>query len=173
MFRNLDLLKKYQHFDLPQYFHFSIQLRKVWKDWARITRGVTLCHTHAVYQLLITGSRMNDFEISFDFKRKFVIDSRVSVSNSCGQVADHIQVSKPGIGCEKFDISIWACLPRNSIWGQFHQPFGVKHKCAGKRQVGTKRCHSVSPTKLRPTKLVHRTRSYTQLLHCILCTICQ
>ena len=34
--------------------------------------------------------------------------------------------------------------------------------------VWDKRCHSVSPTELRPTLLKHRTRIYAKFLHCIL-----
>ena len=50
---------------------------------------------------------------------------------------------------------------------KFHQPF-----CANLASVSLvyyiwhKRCHSVLPTKLVPTLLLHTTRSYTQLLPC-------
>ena len=35
------------------------------------------------------------------------------------------------------------------------------------------KCHSVSPAELHPTLLLHRTRSYAQLLQCMLCTVHQ
>ena len=38
---------------------------------------------------------------------------------------------------------------------QFHQHVGAKLKCVGAQCVWSKRCHSVSPTKLYPILLVH------------------
>ena len=58
----------------------------------------------------------------------------------------------------------WLCQKKRCLiiffWGQFHQPIGAKCKCA----VAKSLAQSVSPTKLLPTLLVHRTRSSAQLL---------
>ena len=54
-------------------------------------------------------------------------------------------------------------------WGQFHQPIGAKRKCTSTKNFS----QPVSPTKLHPTLPVHRTRSFTQLLHSTLNAICQ
>ena len=67
-------------------------------------------------------------------------------------------------------------LTRYASRGQFHQPTGAKRKCAGCHsfaQAVILLRHSVSPTNLRLTLLVHRTRKSAQLLRCTLCAIRQ
>ena len=84
-----------------------------------------------------------------------------------GQKTNDIRVTF--IDITVFDKDVSSHFVLSNIRGQFHQPYGAKHKCASSLFL----CHSVSPTKLRPTLPKHSTRSYIQLLRCTLCAIRQ